>query len=75
MADRAAPLRAQVISVVSHELRTPLTSIKSLIGMVEDGNLRAVSPALARLFPDLEEFARVPVTNSRGEEVGEVVRA
>jgi K+-sensing histidine kinase KdpD len=41
LADRATPLRAQVISVVSHELRTPLTSIASLVGMLEDGSLAA----------------------------------
>lgn len=39
----------------------------------EDGASRALSPALASVFPGLEEFARVPVENSRGEEVGEVV--
>ena len=39
MADRATPLRAELISVVSHELRTPLTSIASLIEMIEDGRL------------------------------------
>jgi L-asparaginase II len=39
----------------------------------EDGNSRALSPALASFFPGLGEFARVPVENSRGEEVGEVV--
>jgi L-asparaginase II len=38
---------------------------------VEDGNPRALPPALAT-FLDLEEFARVPVLNSRGEQVGEV---
>jgi L-asparaginase II len=41
----------------------------------EDGAQRALSPALASFFPGLEEFARVPVENSRGEEVGEVVSA
>ena len=40
---------------------------------VEDGAQRALSPALAFFFPGLAEFARVPVENSRGEEVGEVV--
>jgi len=39
LADRATPLRAELISVVSHELRTPLTSIASLIEMIEDGRL------------------------------------
>jgi len=39
----------------------------------EDGASRALSPALASFFPGLDEFARVPVENSRGEEVGEVV--
>ncbi len=44
---------------------------------VEDGNPRAVRPALARFLPTLglglgEDFARVPVENSRGEVVGEV---
>jgi L-asparaginase II len=39
----------------------------------EDGASRALGPALASLFPGLDEFARVPVENSRGEEVGEVV--
>jgi L-asparaginase II len=41
----------------------------------EDGAFRPLSPALARLFPELDEFARVPVENSRGEEVGEVLSA
>jgi len=41
----------------------------------EDGAQRALSPALASFFPDLAAFARVPVLNSRGEEVGEVVPA
>jgi L-asparaginase II len=41
----------------------------------EDGAFRALAPALASFFPGLEEFARVPVENSRGEEVGEVVAA
>jgi L-asparaginase II len=41
----------------------------------EDGAQRALSPALASFFPGLEEFARVPFENSRGEEVGEVVAA
>src|SRR5207244_1853323 len=39
---------------------------------VEDGAQRGLSPAFVALFPGLEEFARVPVENSRGEEVGEV---
>jgi L-asparaginase II len=39
---------------------------------VEDGNPRALPPALASAFPGLEDFARVPIENSRGEEVGEV---
>ena len=39
----------------------------------EDGAFRALGPALASFFPGLDEFARVPVDNSRGEEVGEVV--
>ena len=41
----------------------------------EDGAFRALGPALASLHPELEEFARVPIENSRGEEVGEVVLA
>jgi len=39
----------------------------------EDGAFRALGPALASYFPGLGEFARVPIENSRGEEVGEVV--
>jgi L-asparaginase II len=39
----------------------------------EDGAFRALGPALASFFPGLGEFDRVPVENSRGEEVGEVV--
>jgi len=39
----------------------------------QDGAFRALGPALASFFPGLGEFARVPVENSRGEEVGEVV--
>lgn len=44
----------------------------------EDGSLRAVRPALAAFLGALgvalgEEFERVPVANSRGEIVGEVV--
>lgn len=38
---------------------------------VEDGNPRALAPALGA-FLGLEQFERVPVLNSRGEEVGEV---
>ena len=38
---------------------------------VEDGASRALPPALS-VFLGLEEFARVPVHNSRREEVGEV---
>jgi L-asparaginase II len=44
---------------------------------VEDGNARALKPALAvflgRLGHELEEFHRIPVRNSRGEECGEIV--
>ena len=45
---------------------------------VEDGSPRALRPALARFLSELgipigEEFSRVAVVNSRGEEVGEVV--
>jgi len=47
---------------------------------VEDGNPRAVRPALARFLAALgfepgEDFARVPLLNSRGELVGEVAAA
>ena len=46
---------------------------------VADGNARAMRPALATLFARLGHslvgFARVPVLNSRGEEVGDVVAA
>jgi L-asparaginase II len=43
---------------------------------VADGAQRAVQPALARFLTGLEielrdDFARVPVENSRGEIVGE----
>ena len=38
---------------------------------VEDGNQRALGPALA-VFLEVDELARVPVLNSRGEEAGEV---
>jgi L-asparaginase II len=41
----------------------------------EDGAFRALGPALASFFPGLEEFGRVPIENSRGEEVGEVIPA
>jgi L-asparaginase II len=41
----------------------------------EDGAFRALGPALAVFFPELAEVARVPIENSRGEEVGEVVAA
>ena len=44
---------------------------------VEDGNMRAMKPALAaflaRLGHELGAFARVPVRNSREEVVGEIV--
>jgi L-asparaginase II len=39
----------------------------------EDGAFRAIAPALASFFGGLEEFVRVPIENSRSEEVGEVV--
>ncbi|HEX3455468.1 MAG TPA: asparaginase [Gaiellaceae bacterium] len=38
----------------------------------EDGAFRALGPALAAFFGLDDEFAREPVENSRGEEVGEV---
>jgi L-asparaginase II len=38
----------------------------------EDGGYRAIGPALGR-FLDVEELARVAVTNSRGEVVGEML--
>jgi hypothetical protein len=38
----------------------------------EDGGYRAIGPALGR-FLGVEELARVPVTNSRGELVGEML--
>ena len=38
----------------------------------EDGAFRALGPALSSFF-GLDEFARLPVENSRGEEVAEVV--
>jgi L-asparaginase II len=44
---------------------------------VEDGNTRALKPALAAFLGslgyDLDAFHRVPVLNSRGEECGEMV--
>jgi len=44
-----------------------------------DGNQRALRAALAFLLAplghELPDFASTPVTNSRGESVGEVVRA
>jgi L-asparaginase II len=44
---------------------------------VEDGNARALKPALAAFLDDLghdlDGFHRVPVRNSRGEECGEIV--
>ena len=40
---------------------------------VEDGAQRALGPAIAA-FLGIEELERVPVMNSRGEEVGEVVK-
>jgi L-asparaginase II len=44
---------------------------------VEDGNPRALQPALASFLAplghELVDFARVPVENSRGEQVGEIV--
>jgi L-asparaginase II len=44
---------------------------------VEDGNTRALKPALAAFLAglghDLDGFHRVPVRNSRGEECGELV--
>ena len=40
---------------------------------VEDGNQRALRPALASFLGLGEEFAIVPVENSRGERVGEIV--
>jgi L-asparaginase II len=44
---------------------------------VEDGNARALKPALAAFFEhlghELDGFHSVPVLNSRGEECGEIV--
>ena len=37
---------------------------------VEDGNMRGLRPALARFLDLGEDFARSPVTNMHGEEVG-----
>lgn len=42
---------------------------------VEDGNSRALRPALARLLGLDDEFASVPLLNSRGEVVGELACA
>jgi L-asparaginase II len=47
---------------------------------VEDGSHRSMRPALKAFFGRLgleltDEFARVPVRNSHGEDVGEVVCA
>jgi L-asparaginase II len=39
----------------------------------EDGNQRALRPALASFLGLGDDFAVVPVENSRGEVVGEVV--
>ena len=39
---------------------------------VEDGNMRALRPALASFLGLGDDFGRVPVPNSRGETVGEV---
>jgi hypothetical protein len=39
----------------------------------EDGNQRALRPALARFLGLGDDFAVVPVENSRGERVGEIV--
>jgi L-asparaginase II len=41
----------------------------------EDGAFRPLGPALASFFSGLRGFERVPVENSRGEEVGEVIAA
>jgi L-asparaginase II len=46
----------------------------------EDGSFRALRPALPRFFAELGQrldrgFARSPIRNSRGEEVGELVSA
>ena len=39
---------------------------------VEDGNMRGLRPALARFLDLGEDFARSPVTNMHGEEVGSI---
>jgi L-asparaginase II len=39
---------------------------------VEDGNMRGLRPALSRFLELGEEFARSPVTNMHGEEVGSI---
>jgi L-asparaginase len=39
---------------------------------VEDGNMRALRPALASFLGLGDEFGRVPLENSHGEQVGEV---
>jgi L-asparaginase II len=39
---------------------------------VEDGNMRALRPALASFLGLGDEFGRVPLVNSRGENVGEI---
>jgi light-regulated signal transduction histidine kinase (bacteriophytochrome) len=87
LADRATPLRAQVISVVSHELRTPLTSIASLVGMLEDGSLadrdRADAMASIRrntermlgVVDDLAILAGLDMAPASAVDLGAVVRA
>jgi L-asparaginase II len=40
---------------------------------VEDGNMRALRPALASFLGLGEDFGTVPIENSRGEHVGEIV--
>jgi L-asparaginase len=40
---------------------------------VEDGNMRALRPALASFLGLGEDFGTVPIENSRGEDVGEIV--
>ena len=39
---------------------------------VEDGNMRALRPALAAFLGLGDEFGAVPLENSRGERVGEI---
>jgi L-asparaginase II len=39
---------------------------------VEDGNMRALRPALAAFLGVGDEFGTVPLANSRGERVGEI---